>query len=120
MPTHTVEIVVPEGTDLPEAGETVELTVEESETILGVARASGIWLPADCQQGWCTTCAARLVEGEVDQSTARRYYDIDEEEDFILTCTAKPRSDLRIVACQHETILDHRATHDLPPGNSKR
>lgn len=120
MATHTVEIVVPEDADLPEAGETVEITVDESETILGVARASGVWLPADCQQGWCTTCAARLEEGEVDQLTARRYYAVDEERDFVLTCTAKPRSDLRIVACQHDAILDHRAAHDLPPGSSKR
>lgn len=120
MTEHTVEIVVPEDADLPESGETIELTVPESETILGVARASGLWLPADCQQGWCTTCAARLESGEVDQSTARRYYATDEEEGFILTCTAKPRSDLRLTACQHEAILDHRAEHDLPPGSSKR
>jgi ferredoxin len=119
MTTHTVEIVVPEDADISEAGETIELSVDESETILGVARASGLWLPADCQQGWCTTCAARLDDGEVDQSTAKRYYETDEEEGFILTCTAKPRSDLRIIACQHDAILDHRAAHDLPPGNSK-
>lgn len=120
MATHTVEIVVPEHADLPDAGETVELVVDGSETILGVARANGVWLPADCQRGWCTTCAAQLLEGDVDQSNARRYYAIDEERDFILTCIAKPQSDLRIVACQHKEMIDHRATHDLPPGNAKR
>ncbi|WP_368085857.1 2Fe-2S iron-sulfur cluster-binding protein [Haladaptatus paucihalophilus] len=33
--------------------------------ILAAARCEGVWLPADCQQGWCTTCAGRVVDGEV-------------------------------------------------------
>lgn len=118
--THTVEIAVPEDCDVDAAGETVELEVSPDETVLGAARSAGLWLPADCQQGWCTTCAAKLLEGEVDQSNARRYYDVDEEANMILTCTAKPRSDLRIRACQHQEMLDHRAEHDKPPGKAKR
>jgi ferredoxin len=119
---HTVEIVVPEDcAELPEhAGETVEIEVSEGEYVLAAAREAGVWLPADCQQGWCTTCAAELLTGEVDQSDARRYYGIDREADLFLPCTAKPRSDLRIRACQHGAMLDHRAEHDLPPGSSKR
>ena len=117
--TWTVSISVPEGLDLDEAGTTIELEVPEDQTILYAARANGVWLPADCQQGWCTTCAAKLLEGEVDQSTARRYYDVDEEAGFILPCTAKPRSDLKLEAGKMQEILELRAEHDLPPGNSK-
>ena len=120
MATHTVEIQVPADCDLEQAGETVAIEVDEEEYVLAAARAAGVWLPADCQQGWCTTCAARLESGEVDQFDARRYYDVDEEVGLILVCTAKPRSDLRITACEHEEMLDHRAAHDLPPGSSKR
>ena len=120
MATHTVAIEVPDDCDVEQAGETVEVEVDEEEYVLAAARAAGIWLPADCQQGWCTTCAVRLESGEVDQSDARRYYDVDEEAGLILVCTAKPRSDLRITACKHEEMLDHRAAHDLPPGSSKR
>ncbi|WP_101297206.1 hypothetical protein [Halegenticoccus soli] len=49
---------------------------------------------------------------------ARRYY--EDEGDLILTCTATPRSDLRIEVCKHEETLDHRAEHDRPPGTAKR
>ena len=94
--------------------------MSEDDYVLDVARASGIWLPADCRQGWCTTCAAELLSGEVDQSDARRYYDVDEEAGLVLICTARPRSDLRLRACQHDRMLDHRTEHDLPPGRSKR
>ena len=118
--TFVVEIVVPETADCDLTGEERTIAVGINERILAAARASGLWLPADCQQGWCTTCAAELVSGEVDQSIARRYYDVDRDENLILTCVAKPRSDLRIRACQEERMLEHRAEHDLPPGRSKR
>lgn len=120
MTRYTVSLVVPEGADVEQAGETVEIDVDEDEYVLAAARNAGVWLSADCQQGWCTTCAAELLEGEVDQSDARRYFDADEAADMILTCTAKPRSDCRIRAFQYETMLDHRAEHDLPPGNVER
>ena len=119
MTSHTVEIEVPDDCDVEEAGETVIVEVDEDDYVLDAARAAGVWLPADCQQGWCTTCAAELLEGDVDQSDARRYYEEDAEADLILPCTARPRSDLRIRACQYERMLRHRADHDLPPGNSK-
>lgn len=120
MSSYAVTIEVPEDCDVERAGETVELEVHEDEYVLAAAREAGLWLPADCQQGWCTTCAAELLAGEVDHGHAKRYYDVDEDEDMILSCTAKPRSDLRIRACQYEEMLDHRAEHDKPPGRSKR
>ncbi len=117
--TYTVEIEVPEDVDSDHAGETVTVDVGADEYVLPAAREAGLWLEADCQQGWCTRCAARLLEGDVDQSDARRYYEVDEEADFVLTCTAKPLSDLRLRAFRYDEILEHRAAHDLPPGRSK-
>lgn len=120
MTDHTVEIVVPEDCDVPQAGETVTVEVAETEPILTAARRGGPWLPADCQQGWCTTCAAELLEGEADQTHAKRYYDVDAEVGLIPTCVARPRTDLRIRACQEEAMLEHRAANGLPPGRSRR
>ena len=120
MVEHTVAIEIPEDADADEAGQVVELQVAETDSVLAEARSRGLWLPADCQQGWCTTCAAELLDGEVDQSDAKRYYEEDEEASMILSCVAKPRSDLRIRACQYDEMLDHRAEHDRPPGRSKR
>lgn len=115
MTVYTVEIIVPEDCEMDEAGETVTVDVDEEEFIVAAARSQGVWLPATCQQGWCTTCAAELVDGEVDQSAAKRYYDVDAEADLILPCVARPESDLRIRACREEAMLEHRSDHDLPP-----
>jgi ferredoxin len=117
--TWTVTIVVPEESSLDEAGETYTLEVSEDETILAAARSAGVWLPADCQQGWCTTCAAHLVEGDVAHPNARRYYEKDDEAGYVLACTAKPRADTTVVVDQYDDFLEFRAANGRPPGNSK-
>ena len=117
---YDVTIEVPEGAEIDQAGESVTIPVRENEYVLAAARREEVWLPADCQQGWCTVCAAELLEGEVDQSRAKRYYEEDREAGLVLSCVARPRSDLRIRAFQEEAMLDHRAAHDRPPGRSKR
>ncbi len=117
--THTLTVEIPAESDLEQAGESVEIDVDEDTYLLWAARDAGLWLPADCQQGWCCTCAAELLEGSVDQSDSRRYYDIDRDAGLILPCTAKPRSNVRIRAEAYDEMLTHRADHDLPPGRSK-
>ena len=117
--TWAVTLRIPEEASLDCAGETRTIDVSEDESILWAARNEGLWLPADCQQGWCVTCAARIVEGEVDQSNARRYYDEDHEAEFVLVCVAKPRSDVTLEVCKYDEMLEHRADFDLPPGRSK-
>ncbi len=117
--TWTVTIVIPEESSLDIAEETVNLEVTEDETILAAARSAGVWLPADCQQGWCTTCVARLRDGNVVHPNARRYYDEDREAGYVLLCTAKPRADTTLVVDQYDDFLEFRAANDKPPGNSK-
>jgi len=45
--------------------QTVE--VPEDKQILQAALDAGIKLPNSCNAGVCTTCAAKIIEGEVDQ-----------------------------------------------------
>lgn len=117
--TWEVELRVPNDADLEQAGESRTIAVREDEFVLAAARDAGIWLSADCQQGWCITCGARLLEGEVDHSHAKRYYPEDEAAGFVLTCVAQPRSDLVLEVEQYGAMLEHRADHDKPPGRSK-
>ena len=117
--TWTVTIVIPEESSLDAAGETADLEVNENETILAAARSAGVWLPADCQQGWCTTCVARLMDGKVVHPNARRYYDEDREAGYVLLCTALPRADTTLVVGQYDDFLEFRAANDKPPGSSK-
>jgi ferredoxin len=93
-----------------------ELTipVRADETLLDAATAAGLHLPFMCLQGWCTTCAGKILEGKVDQSEARRFYPQDAEAGYVLLCTAYPRSDLRILTHQKEQMRAHRRAVGLP------
>ena len=117
--TWPVTIDVPSGSGIDGAGESHEIEVGEGEFILAAARREGLWLPADCQQGWCITCAAKLIEGEVDHGAAKRYFDADEVAGFVLPCVAKPRSPVHIEAAKYDEMLRVRADNDQPPGRSK-
>lgn len=117
--TWDVELKIPDDAALEAAGTSQTIEVREDEFILAAARSAGIWLSADCQQGWCITCGAKLLDGEVDQQNAKRYYPADEEAGFVLTCVAQPRSACVLEVEQYGEMLQHRADHDKPPGRSK-
>jgi len=73
------------------------IEVGRDEHIWDAAFATGIVLPAMCHQGYCLTCAGRLENGgEVDQSDSLVYLPEDRQAGFVLLCTGKPRSGLRI------------------------
>jgi len=44
------------------------------EFVLQAGLDQGIDLPYMCLQGWCITCAAKILQGRVDQSASRRYF----------------------------------------------
>jgi ferredoxin len=95
----------------------VRAEAADDEYLLDAAAAAGLDLPSMCLQGWCLTCAGRILEGRVDQSEARRFYPQDEEAGFVLLCSAYPRSPLRIVTHQKEAMRAHRRRLGLPaPG----
>jgi ferredoxin len=74
-----------------------DVTVRPTEHIRDAAKPAAITLSAIGHQGRCLTCAGQLLEpGEFDSSDAVSYFAQDREAGFILLCTAKPRSDLRI------------------------
>src|SRR6266567_3983182 len=62
------------------------LDVAHDQAILDAALRAGLHLPNSCCQGWCLTCAAKLLTGQVAHPHARRYYPKDAEAHFILPC----------------------------------
>ncbi|HEV2732010.1 MAG TPA: 2Fe-2S iron-sulfur cluster-binding protein [Terriglobales bacterium] len=85
------------------------IQVGRDEHIWDAAFAAGIVLPALCHQGYCLTCAGRLENGgEVDQSDSLVYLPEDREAGFVLLCTGKPRSSLRIRTHQQKQMREFR------------
>ena len=91
------------------------LRVNGEEHIWDAAFKAGIDLPALCHQGYCLTCAGTLEDGgEVDQSDSLVYFPADREAGFVLLCTGKPRSDLRIRTHQQKQMREFRKQRNLP------
>ena len=83
MTTLTVE--------LRNRNHTIEVTCDEP--ILDAAERAGVTLPYGCRAGHCITCAARLIEGNVDQSEGVALTPAQEEQGYVLLCIASPQSD---------------------------
>jgi ferredoxin len=98
---------------LPEGERTIQ--VHRDGHIWDAAFAAGIVLPALCHQGRCLTCAGRLDGGgEVDQSDSVSYFPEDREAGFVLLCTGKPQSALRIRTHQQGQMCEFRRQKKLP------
>ncbi len=70
----------------------LEMTAD-GENILDAGINNGMDLPYSCKGGVCSTCKAKLVEGEVDMDITHGLEDGEMEQGFILTCQAHPISD---------------------------
>lgn len=88
MATYQVEVI--------HDGQSQTFTADSEQTILDAAQAAGIDLPASCLTGVCTTCAARVLSGELHQPDAMGVGPEPAKQGYTLLCVAYPRSDLKI------------------------
>lgn len=73
------------------------IEVPANKPILEAAEEAGMDLPYQCRMGICGVCSAlRLESGDVEQSEAMFISESEREEGYVLTCIAKPRSDLKV------------------------
>jgi ring-1,2-phenylacetyl-CoA epoxidase subunit PaaE len=79
-------------------GATRQFTVEKTkENIIDAALRQGIELPYSCKGGVCSTCRAKLLEGEVDMDANFALEDYEIERGFILCCQSYPVTDKVVV-----------------------
>ncbi len=87
-------------TDAPHAvatiiadGVSTAVAMEAGETVLDAALRAGLDLPYSCRGGMCSTCRARVSEGQVRMDVNYGLEPWETAAGYVLTCQARPETD---------------------------
>jgi len=69
----------------------------DGETVLEAALAAGVDVPYACKAGVCSTCRAKIVEGEVEMDANYALEDYEVARGYALTCQSRPLTDRLVV-----------------------
>ena len=94
----SITIQSPDGTE-----ETFEC--DEDTTILDALEEPGLDHPSSCRAGACSSCAMKIVEGDVNQEEQTFLDDDQLDEGYCLTCVSYPTSDEITLLTEQEDNL---------------
>jgi ring-1,2-phenylacetyl-CoA epoxidase subunit PaaE len=78
-------------------GKRRDVSVREGEAILDAALRAGLDLPYACKGGMCSTCRAKVVEGEVEMDLNYSLEPWETEAGFVLTCQSHPKTERVVI-----------------------
>lgn len=64
----------------------------DQECVVSAAAAAGIELPYSCKGATCSTCRAKVIEGEAEMTLNYALEPWELKENFVLTCQARPKT----------------------------
>lgn len=74
-------------------GESRTFTMPKDATLLDAAIQNDVDAPFACKAGVCSTCRAKVLEGDVEMVTNHALEDYEVERGYVLTCQCFPLSD---------------------------
>ncbi|WP_414563112.1 MULTISPECIES: 2Fe-2S iron-sulfur cluster-binding protein [unclassified Anabaena] len=82
------------------------LTVPEDRYILHTAEQQGVELPFSCRNGACTTCAVKVLSGEIYQPEAVGLSPELRRQGYALLCVSYARSDLEVETQDEDEVYE--------------
>ncbi|NJK27718.1 MAG: 2Fe-2S iron-sulfur cluster binding domain-containing protein [Coleofasciculaceae cyanobacterium SM2_3_26] len=87
-------------------GEVYAVEVPENRYILQTAETQGKNPPFACRNGACTTCAVRVLSGEIYQPEAMGLSQELRDRGYALLCVSYPRSDLEVETQDEDEVYE--------------
>jgi len=87
-------------------GKEYTLQVPDDRYILHSAEKQGVELPFSCRNGACTTCAVRVLSGEIDQPEAVGLSLELRRKGYALLCVSYARSDLEVETQDEDEVYE--------------
>lgn len=87
-------------------GTEYSLQVPEDRYILHSGEQQGIELPFSCRNGACTTCAVRVLSGEIYQPEAIGLSGELRRQGYALLCVSYPRSDIEVETQDEDEVYE--------------
>jgi ring-1,2-phenylacetyl-CoA epoxidase subunit PaaE len=82
-------------------GATRQFEIVKGQTVLEAALAHRLDAPYACKAGVCSTCRAKILEGEVEMMVNHALEDYEVRQGYVLTCQSLPLSDRLVVTYDH-------------------
>ena len=95
--------------------------VDDGSPLLVTLEEHGVSLPYGCRYGGCISCAAKLLDGEVDQREGVALNGRQMHDGYVLLCVARPRSDctLDVGVESHDKLYRNPFQSPLRPDELK-
>lgn len=96
-------------------------SVDPRRPLLNSLEAQGVSLPYGCKYGGCITCAAKLLDGEINQAAATALNIRQLNDGYILLCVARPLTDctLDVGVESHDKLYRNPFASPLRPDELK-
>ena len=88
------------------SGAEYTVKVPENRYILQTAEQQGAKLPFSCRNGACTSCAVKIITGEVYQPEAMGLSPKLKEDGYALLCVSYPRSNLEVETQDEDEVYE--------------
>ncbi len=87
-------------------GRTLSLEVPDGDYIFRHFESQGEQLPSSCRNGCCTTCAVRILSGEMDQSAGIGLSQEMQNNGYGLLCIAKAIAPLEVETQSEDEVYE--------------
>ena len=102
-----------------ETGKTYHEIVSSDEYILKEFEKKVFKLPFSCRNGCCTSCAVKVISGNLNQPEAMGVSQALKDKGYALLCVAKATEDLEVETTYYDEVYDLQFGQYFGKGNTR-